>query len=199
MSNFFEIKLVHIDDHQLFVQGVSALIENETFIEKYACGSTLAEGLEICRTLNPDLVLLDYFLPDANGLKSIPEILKINPEIKILLLTMEDSLDIIEKCKRAGAFGFLSKSLTKKDLVTAIKNASEGIKSFPQVVNQKPSGTNSSETTGSLSKKEKEITLLVAEGMTDSQIAVKLNLSELTVKTHHRILIQKLESKNNAE
>jgi DNA-binding NarL/FixJ family response regulator len=199
MSNFSEIKLLHIDDHQLFVQGVSALIENETFLDSYISAGNLAESLEVCRIFKPDLVLLDYFLPDANGLKSIPEILKINPEIKILLLTMEDSLDIIEECRFAGAFGFLSKSLTKKDLVTAIKNASEGIKSFPQVVNQKPSGTNSSETTGSLSKREKEITILAAEGLTDSQIAEKLNLSELTVKTHHRILIQKLKSQTSAD
>jgi len=199
MSNFSEIKLVHIDDHQLFVQGVSALIENETFLDSYISAGTLAKGLEVCRSFKPDLVLLDYFLPDANGSKSITKILKINPEIKILLLTMEDSLNIIEECKFAGAFGFLSKTLTKKDLVTAIKNAIEGIQSFPEAANQKPSGTNSSETTCSLSKREKEITILAAEGLTDSQIAEKLNLSELTVKTQHRILIQKLKSQTSAD
>lgn len=198
MPNFSEIKLVHIDDHQLFVQGVSALIDNETFLDSQASAGSLAEGLEVCMSLKPDLVLLDYFLPDANGLKSISEIQKINPEIKILLLTMEDSLEIMEECRLAGAFGFLSKSLTKKDLVKAIKNASAGIQSFPQVVNQKPSGTNSTETPGSLSKREKEIAILADEGLTDSQIAEKLNLSELTVKTQHRILIQKMKSKTSA-
>lgn len=156
MSNFFEIKLVHIDDHHLFVQGVSALIEDETFLDSHSCAGSLAEGLEVCKTIKPDLVLLDYFLPDANGLKSISEILKINPEIKILLLTMEDSLEIMKECRLAGAFGFLSKSLTKKDLVTAIKNASAGKKSFPDLNFRKSDSTDSSESRVFLSNREKK-------------------------------------------
>ena len=199
MSNFCEIKLVHIDDHQLFVQGVSALIENETFLDSYISAGTLAEGLEVCRTFKPDLVFLDYFLPDANGLKSIPEILKINPEIKILLLTMENNPDIIEECRFAGAFGFLSKTLTKKDLVTAIKNASAGLKTFPDLNGLKSGSYDSFESQDLLSNREKEIANLASEGLTNSHIAEKLNLNELTVNTHHRILVQKLELKNRNE
>lgn len=194
-----KIKLIHIDDHLLFIQGVYSLLQSEDHIQWMGHASSLEEGIELTKSQKPEVVLLDYFLPDGNGINAVPKILSITPSAKIIVLTMENNPEIIRACREAGVMGFLPKSIDKDELIQAILSAVEGKTSFPVIeipMDFSDRGSNPLET---LSKREKEIAFLIAQGLTSAQISEKLHLSLLTINTHRRNLLQKLDLNNAAQ
>jgi DNA-binding NarL/FixJ family response regulator len=193
------IRLLHIDDHKLFVQGVFSLLEEVSHIQWLGSASNIQEGMVMLNDLKPDLVLLDYFLPDGNGIEATNKIHSALPKVPILILTMENNPTLLEKCKKAGVMAFLPKTIDKNQLTNAIEAAASGKTTFP-VLERIPSLKDyKSKNIFSLSKREKEIAFLVAKGYTSRQISEKLFLSLLTVNTHRRNLLQKLGLNNTAQ
>jgi DNA-binding NarL/FixJ family response regulator len=194
-----KIKLIHIDDHLLFIQGVYSLLQSKDHIQWMGHAPTMKEGIKLTQNQQPEVVLLDYFLPDGNGINAIPEILSAFPSAKIIVLTMENNPQIIRSCRQAGAMGFLPKSIDAEQLIAAIISAVEGKVSFPVI--KLPMGYDNTSTNpfDILNKREKEIALLITQGLRSSQISEKLHLSLLTVNTHRRNLLQKLGLSNAAQ
>ncbi len=193
------IRLLHIDDHLLFVQGIYSLLEGESNIQWLGGANTIADGLVMVDELRPDMVLLDYFLPDGTGIEVANKILNQNPKTMILMLTMENNPSVMEKCKEAGVMAFLPKSIDKDQLIKSIESAKLGESTFPVLLPKTSTENHDLKKFDILSKREKEIALLVAKGLTSRQISEILFLSLLTVKTHRRNLLQKLGMINTAQ
>jgi len=193
------LSLFHIDDHFLFVQGIFSLLENEINLKLIGSSTTIKEGLKKIDEFKPDIILLDYFLPDGNGCNATEQILAKHPKSLILMLTMENNLEIVKKCQAAGTVAFLPKSINKDDLLTAIMRAIDGEKTFPELKSPQLFNDPDYKKLESLSKREKEIALLVIQGLSSIEISEKLFLSLLTVKTHRRNILQKLAFKNVAQ
>lgn len=199
MPSLNAINVLLIDDHLLFAQGVYSLIGNEPLIREFTHAQSLEEGLVASEKIKPDLILLDYFLPDSNGVKSINELSLVSPSSKIVMLTMENSTEVMERCRDAGAIGYLPKSVSKKALLDAMNNALKDVPTFPESLLRSKEASDAAPQLSILSKREKQIAFLIAEGLTSVEIAEKLFLSDLTVNTHRRNLIQKLGLKNSAQ
>ncbi|RIW13124.1 DNA-binding response regulator [Algoriphagus lacus] len=194
-----KITLFHIDDHLLFSQGVSSLLKGAPHFEWLGEANDPESGKTQVIQIQPDIVLLDYFLPGKNGIELGKEISGFSPRSKLVLLTMEKNHTIIQQAKEAGFYGFIPKSAERDVLLNTLLNVAAGEKIFPQTKVQDIEENPGLSKFKQLSKREKEIALMVVQGFTSVEIAEKLFLSLLTVNTHRRNLIQKLGFKNVAQ
>jgi DNA-binding NarL/FixJ family response regulator len=194
-----KIRILHIDDHLLFVQGVYSLVGDQPNIEWLGSATTIKEGLQLCEKYRPEVVLLDYFLPDGNGIIAAQQLISMIPNIHIIILTMESNAHVIEKCREVGVKAFLPKSIDRDILMESIESAIQGKTSFPKYKIKEESNKPLDNRIDLLSKREKEIALLISEGLTSAQISEKLFLSLLTVNTHRRNLLNKLNLNNTAQ
>lgn len=186
-----------IDDHTLFSEGLSALLIETNRFETIKHLPDLENALTHCQKHPPDLVLLDYYFPSGNGLDIGKSILKILPNAKLILLTMVTDYYIVNQAKKIGFAGYLPKNtslIELLDAITAILNNEIwfNISTFdildPQNKKNNP-----------LSNREKQIAKLVAQGYSTAKIANALFISELTVSTHRKNILRKLNLENSVQ
>lgn len=196
-----KIRLIHIDDHLIFLQGLKTMLAENPNIAYLGNAGTIADGMKLFHSQKPDLVLLDYFLPDGKGLSMAQELLSLDPDVKIVMLTMEDHPDLMEICRSFGVMGFLSKTVDKEELFLAIYEVMQGRPYFPeyQGTGTVSTGTEAEEKLALLSNREKQIAYLITEGYTSVEISQKLYLSQFTVNTHRRNVLHKLGLSNTAQ
>lgn len=190
--------LLHIDDHVLFSQGVMALLQDIPTLHWLGQATTLAEGVARCRQYQPDIVLLDYFLPDGHGLDAARQLLAMDPALRIVFLTMEHSRPIMEQCNALGVHGYLQKTIGRQELLEALETVRQG-RQYYMWRQQDDHLQAPANRISLLSKREKQIALLVCAGLTSAEIAERLSLSLLTVSTHRKNLLRKLDIKNAAQ
>lgn len=192
-------KILLVDDHQIVRQGIRRMVERDPEMKIVAEAGNSDEAFAAMRSSSPDLVLMDVKMPGMDGIKLTKEIKKQWPTTKVIILTMFS--DFLREALDAGAVGYLSKDLRQEELLLAIRNATEG-RSPIQItldgeqmkdITLKP---NEKET---LTEREKDVLKLIAEGNLDKEIAVKLSMSETTVKRTLRSVFDNLSVKNRSE
>ena len=204
------IKVLLVDDHQIFRDGIVSLFSDQDEICILDVASNGEEALNKLRFSSFDVMLLDISMPGKSGIEVIAEAKAILPEIKILILSMHTGEDYIFKALRAGALGFLAKqNTTKPELIKAIKAISEGKEYFNESIvlimqqHYVNSARNIDDEAKSnynlLSNREKEILKLVLEGLSNNELAKKLFVHIRTVETHKTNIMQKLGLKNSVE
>ena len=203
-----KIRILIVDDHPMIRQGIKSLLNDK---ERFDVADEAANGNEALQKLSEDhfdLVIMDIKMPEKNGIEATEEIVKRYPDVKVLAISMYDEQRYIVKMLQAGALGYVLKNTGKQELMTAIRTVMDGESYFSQEVSsimmsqfmtRKATGVlEVSKEDINLTKRENEIIRLIAEELTNSQIADQLGISPRTVDTHRRNLLQKLDVKNTA-
>lgn len=191
------IEIVILDDHRVTAEGIRLLLTQDPFIKVKETFCNADVFLSTLSTLHFDILLLDYFLIEKSVDEVVVEVQKHLPYSKILVLTGSCDPMIASKTKALGVAGCMTKNCSRHDLCGAIKDISNGGKTFPEHLPEITSSGIPDTLTG-VSIREKEILSLIALEMTNQQIANKLFLSLRTVETHRKNLLRKLAVKNTA-
>lgn len=198
-----KIKVVIADDHTLFRSGIISLIEDDEEIEIIGQASNGRELIKLYQELKPDLLLIDISMPEKTGLEAAGEIRANDETVKILFLSMHEGPDYIYHSIKSGGNGLINKNIIKGELITAIKSVINGQDYFGieysendirEILNKYESFTKPSVFVQPtrLTEKEKEVLLLISDGLTSNEIADKLNISKRTVDSHRQNIMQKL-------
>ena len=195
------IKIAFVDDHPLITQGLKALLEREKQFQITGLFESGESFLRYAKENEVDIVLLDVGLPDINGMHLCKQLKHQAPELVVIMLSNSCERGIILQAMQNGANGYLLKNTSLERLREAIFQALGGSIVFSDEVSKVLSRPSQKQLQGipKLTKREKEILRLIAEGKTSNEIAEELFLSVLTVDTHRKNLMQKLEVRNAAE
>ena len=189
-----KIKVVVVDDHVLVRSGLEVVLGMFEDIELVGQAGDGEEAVRLCEELRPDVVLMDLVMPGTSGVEATRRVLASCPDTKVVALTSFTEEDLIGETLRAGAIGYLMKNVTADQLADAVRNAHAGRSTLaPEAadalvrsVSAPPHGADS------LTAREREVLKLMADGLTNADIAHRLVIGVATVKTHVSSIISKL-------
>ncbi len=202
-----KIKIILVDDHSLVRDGIKSILQTEDNIEIVGEASNFDELQVFLQNKKCDMLVLDISLPDISGIKICSILREEHPEINVLILSMYINEEFIFNALQAGAKGYLPKNTNKRELLNAVKAINNGeeyfsneiseiiLKSYVNKVQNKKDVSDSAE----LSKREKEVLVLFAEGLSNTEISDKLYISVRTVESHKNHIMQKLQLKNTVD
>jgi len=199
-----KIRIIIADDHQVFRDGIIAILEDEPNFEVIGDAADGRQVLDLLMSKTPTLILMDISMGGANGIETTKLVKEKYPNIKVLALSMHEESDYILKMIEAGAAGYLLKDAGSNELIKAIKIVAEGSTYYSQqasaaIIQQLSNRNKKAKNIESvpLTKREKEVLQLIVEEYSNPEIAEKLFISIRTVDTHRRNLIDKLNVRNS--
>jgi len=191
------IKVFIIDDHYMIVEGIRSLLQNENNIEWMGHAMNASSGLAFLQQQQPDVLLLDINLHDKSGIDLCKEVKTKYPAIHIIGLSSFNQQSFIQKMIDNGASGYVLKNATREELIEAI----EVVLSGQKFLSHEAASTILKDEDSKipiLTRREKEVLVLISEGLTNHEIGEKLFISTTTVDTHRKNLLAKFEAKNTA-
>ncbi|SNS48127.1 response regulator [Tropicimonas sediminicola] len=200
------LRILIADDHPLFREGVAGLLGGHEGTVVAGQADTGQAALDLARSLEPDLVLLDLSMPDG-GLWALREIKRLDPPPVVAMLTVSEEDDDVFKALQAGADGYILKGIGGRDLLAAIEDLAAG-RSYVspglamkvlQAMRGGASKPAREDPLDSLTAREEEILRLVARGSSNKEVGLALDLQEKTVKHYMTIILQKLQVRNRTE
>lgn len=191
------IRVFITDDHYMIVEGIRSLLHNDTDLEWMGHAMTAESCLAFLKLHRPDVVLLDISLPDKNGIDLCREIKTLYPDIRIIGLSSFNQQSFIQKMMESGASGYILKNATRDELKEAIETVMNGM-AFLSSEAALTIERNEDSRIPVLTRREKEILELIAQGLTNHTIADKLFISTTTVDTHRKNILAKFNAKNTA-
>ena len=196
MNDADKIRVMSVDDHPLLHEGIAALINHQPDMALIAEASNGRDALRLFRENQPDVTLMDLRLPDGSGIDAMISILDEFPAARIMMLTMFEGDAEIRRALKAGARGYMLKSMPPKDLIEGIRRVHAGKKHIPPQI-----AANLAEYLGdeALTTRETEVLRCVAEGSRNRDIAERLFISEETVKVHIKHIMEKLNASDRTQ
>jgi NarL family two-component system response regulator LiaR len=204
MTDAQDIRVLIADDHAIVREGLRALIETEPGMVLVGEASDGVEAARLARALKPDVILLDLVMPRQDGLAAIVEIKQDQPQARILVLTSFADDDKVFPAIKAGALGYLLKDTTPRALLQAIRDVYQGESSLHPTIARKLIGelhhpASPPPTGEALTEREVQVLGLVAQGLSNQEIADRLVVSERTVRKHVSNILGKLHLANRTQ
>jgi len=195
------IRVVVVDDHLLVRSGLEAVLAIFDDIVLVAQAESGAEAVAVCRRERPDVVLMDLVMPDMSGVEATQQVLQQCPGTRVVALTSFTDEGLVEETLRAGAIGYLMKNVSADQLADAIRAAHAGRSTLaPEAADVLVKAVSAPREIGeTLSQREREVLTLMAEGLTNADIADRLVIGVSTVKTHVSSVIAKLGCSTRTE
>jgi DNA-binding NarL/FixJ family response regulator len=205
-DNKMPIRILLADDHAIVRHGLSQSIQREKDMEVIGQAENGISTVEMVREISPDIVIMDISMPDLNGMEATREIKRDFPEVRVIGLSMHSAKKFITEMFKAGASAYLLKDCKFEELAEAIRTVMSG-KSYisPEISKEvvesyiKTADQEQSSVFSTLSKREREVLQLLAEGQTTKQIGLKLHISPKTVEAHRLRVMDKLDIDNVAQ
>lgn len=193
------IKVFLVDDHQMVIEGIKSLLLGEDCIKHIGCTNTAEKCLQFFKTATCDVILMDINLPDKSGIELCKIITEKYPKVKVIALSTHNQGTYVRKMIESGANGYLLKNAGKHEILKAIQTVTQGNNYLTFEAERALKYENELQSKlPKLTKREKEVLILIAEGFTNAQISEKLFISIDTVDSHRKNLHTKLEVKNTA-
>jgi len=201
-----DIKVVIADDHPIVVEGLSALLNQQSEIQVVGKARNGRATVDLVKKVFPDVVVMDMNMPDLNGIEATRQILSILPKIRIIGLSVHSNSRVVREMLRAGAAGYLNKESAFEELVRAIHAVLSGqvflgtgvsdvvVSDYVRVMSETPLPILTL-----LTDRERQVLKLLTDGRTTKQIAVRLGLSVKTVEAHRQQMMEKLKIHSIAE
>ncbi len=195
------ISVILVDDHQIVRQGLFYTLNPNPLFSVIGEASTGSETLELVKSTHPDIIVLDFKLPDMTGAELCQRILKLSPKTIVLILTAYFEHDLINTCLRAGARGYLIKDAKQLDLPKQLLAAYQGhvildpraADALTEMIHQQE------QSICALSLRELDVIHLISQGLTNREIALELQLTENTIKGYIKQIFVKLGARNRVE
>jgi DNA-binding NarL/FixJ family response regulator len=185
-----------VEDHPVVVEGLQKLLYDRGITPECLVAYTVKECLHILKSYTPDLILLDYNLPDGNGVDLCKTILNMLPSIKILAISSYKEQSLVKRMIDNGAMGFVLKNASEDEIMEAVTIVLSGKKYICEETQNILDGEKNN--SSMLTRREIEVLKFISDGFTNPEIADKLFISPLTVDSHRKNLILKLNAKNTA-
>ncbi len=185
------IRILLVDDHQIILDGLSMLLEQDPSFDVMASFSHPEKALAFLAAQEPDILLTDYSLPDLNGLELIRKAKTIRPAMKSALLSMHDEPAIVREAIRQGVNGYLLKNIQQAELKEAIRKIYSGLIYVSAEITTQLLQPNANQNESALTDRELEVLKLITKENSNKQIAEKMHISERTVETHRKNIFRK--------
>lgn len=196
-----KIDVLLVEDHRLMFEGLSSLLAEYTDINVVGVATTVADSVEKAVLLKPDLVLMDYRLPDGDGAQASERIRELQPETAVLFLSADPSESAMMRAVEAGGAGFVSKAASAEVLVSSIRKAAAGeflleAATMARLLERKrrdqSAASARAQLTAEMTARERDVLKLMARGMDNFEIADELGIGYGTVRGHVRGVLEKL-------
>ncbi len=193
-----KIKVLVVDDHPMVLEGMRSMLAQISFVEISGTVSNAFDAIEMIKVNLPDIVITDINMPEVSGIDLTVKIRKEFPAVRVVAMSTFKERSYISQMIQSGASGYLVKSASKEEIEEAILSVNEGKLYMSLDINLTSSDKQELNNMPVLSSREKEVLQLIADGMTNPQIAAKLFLSLHTVDSHRKNLLTKFTVNNTA-
>jgi DNA-binding NarL/FixJ family response regulator len=202
------VRVLLVDDDDLMRAGLKAVLSSDERVEVVGEAGSGRTAVERVRALRPDLVLMDVRMPDLDGIAATREVVSVSPDVKVVILTTFEQDDYIFGALNAGASGFLLKRSGPEELLAAIQTVAAGDSLLSpsvtrtvidRMARQPTPEIGSSRLLDDLTPREREVLVLLARGLSNSEIAAELVIEESTVKTHVKRILMKLRLRDRIQ